>query len=219
VDRPAHRLTALILRRQDPGSPVPIERLHAVDEESMSEQPARTASAERRWLPWAAAGVLALLCGAIIAVLPHVRGVSNRADAAASSAKGTVALPLDVQKAVQAGATEAANVLTYSRKNFDADWNRSLAGATGKLRSDHEADKATTLERLTSQKVDLVATVQHSAFETAEDAKVLVLVTVTGTAVNDQGERSAQTPQRLELTMVKSGDKWLASDLTMIGIQ
>ena len=185
----------------------------------MSDQAARPGSAQRRWLPWAVAGVLALLCAAIIAVLPYVRGVSNRADAAANAAKGTVALPLDEQQAVQAAATEAANVLTYSRKNFDADWDRSLAGATGKLRSDHAADKATTLERLTSQKVDLKATVEHSAFETAEDGKVLVLVTVTGIAVNDQGERSAQTPQRLELTMVKSGDKWLASDLTMIGIQ
>lgn len=186
----------------------------------MSEQGPRPAKPGRRWLPWAVTGVLVLVCGAIIAVLPHVHGVSNRANDAADSAHATVTLPLDDQKAVQAGATEAANVLTYSRKNFDADWNRSLAGATGKLRSDHAADKATTLERLTSQKIDLVATVQHSAFEsTDDDGNVLVLVTVVGVAVNDQGERSAQTPQRLELTMVKSGDKWLASDLTMIGIQ
>jgi hypothetical protein len=166
------------------------------------------------------AGALALLCGAVIAVLPYVRGVSNRVDAASAAAKDTVTLPVDYQAAVQAGATEAANVLTYSRKNFDADWNRSLAGTTGKLRHDHEADKATTEQRLTSQKVDLTATVQHSAFESTDDnGDVLVLVTVTGVAVNDQGERSAQTPQRLELTMVKSGGKWLASDLTMIGIQ
>jgi hypothetical protein len=186
----------------------------------MSEQAARPAGAKKRWLPWVVAGVLALVCGAIIAVLPYVRGVSNRADAASGAARHDVVLPVDDQAAVQAAATEAANVLTYSRKNFDADWNRSLAGATGKLRSDHAADKATTQERLTTQKIDLVATVEHSAFEGTDDSgNILVLVTVNGVAVNDQGERSAQTPHRLELTMVKSGDKWLASDLTMIGIQ
>jgi hypothetical protein len=187
----------------------------------MSEQAASPARTRHRWLPWVVAGVLALVCGAIIAVLPYVRGVSNRADAASGAAKDTVALSVDYQAAVQAAATEAANVLTYSRKNFDADWNRSLAGTTGKLRHDHEADKATTEQRLTSQKVDLVATVQHSAFESTDDngKTVLVLVTVDGVAVNDQGERSAQTPQRLELTMVKSGGKWLAGDLSMIGIQ
>lgn len=187
--------------------------------ESMSEHAARPGPAPRRWLPWAVAGVLALLCGAIIGVLPYVRGVSHRADAAADSAKHTVTLSVDDQAAVQAAATEAANVLSYSRKNFDADWDRSLAGTTGKLRSDHSADKATTLQRLTSQKVDLVATVQHSAFESEQDGAVLVLVTVDGVAVNDKGERSAQTPQRLELTMVKSKGTWLASDLTGIGIQ
>lgn len=195
----------------------------------MTETSARPASGRRRWLPWLVAGLLALLCGAIIGVLPYVHGVTNRADAGAAAARAAkssgapatvVALPTDYQAAVQAAATEAANILTYSRKNFDADWNRSLAGATGNLKKDHEADKATTQKQLNSQQVDLKATVQVSAFETADDSgSVLALVTVEGYTVNDQGERSAQTPQRLELTMVKSGNKWLASDLTMIGIQ
>jgi hypothetical protein len=186
----------------------------------MSEKSAATRAARQRWLPWAVALVLALLVAALAIALPHVRGVSQRARAAADASTDTVSLPLDYQEAVQAAATEAANVLSYTRKNFAADWDRSLAGATGNLRKDHEADRATTLERLTTQKVDLVATVQHSAFESApEGGGVLVLVTVNGVTVNDAGERSAQTPQRLELTMVKSGDKWLASDLTMIAIQ
>lgn len=182
----------------------------------MSDAPARTGSSVRRWLPWLTAGVLAVVVVLIAVTLPYVRGVSARAQDAAQ----TVALPTDYQAAMQAAATEAANILTYSRKNFDADWNRALAGATGKLRTDQEAKRANTLDTMTKNKIDLKAKVQQFAFESADESgHVLVLVTVNGYTVSDAGTPSAETPQRLELTMVKSGGKWLASDLTMIGIQ
>lgn len=185
----------------------------------MTDTPARRVGGLRRRLPWVVAGLLAVVVTLIAIALPHVHAVSARANAAADRPK-TVSLPKDYQAAVQAAATEAANILSYSRKNFDADWERSLAGATGNLKKDHAADKDKTKEQLTNQKIDIVATVQHSAFESVDDSgHVLALVTVTGYAVNDQGERSAENPQRLELTMVKSGDKWLATDLQMIGIE
>src|SRR3954470_22059536 len=104
--------------------------------ESAQESGSRAGSG-RRWLPWLTALVLALVCVAIAVVLPHVHAVSVRARSAADAAAGQVALPTDDQKAVQAAATEAANLLTYSRTNFDADWNRALNGATGALKSDH----------------------------------------------------------------------------------
>ena len=47
---------------------------------------------------------------------------------------------------------------------------------------------------------------------------MLVLITINGYAVNDQGAQRA-APQRLELTMVQSGGKWLATNLAMVGIQ
>lgn len=184
----------------------------------MSDTPARPRPASRHWLPWLVTALLAVVVVLIAIALPHVRAVSNQARAAADAGK-SVALPTDDQAAVQAAATEAANILTYSRKHFDADWNRSLAGATGNLRKDQDAKKSAALQAITTNKIDLQAQVQHSAFESAADGQVLVLVTVDGYAVNDAGQRSAQTPQRLELTMVKSAGKWLATDLTMIGIQ
>ena len=48
---------------------------------------------------------------------------------------------------------------------------------------------------------------------------MVVLVTVNGYQRNDQGATSAATPQRLELTMVEQGGKWLATNLSSIGIQ
>lgn len=179
-------------------------------------QPA--ARAAPTWLPWVIAGVLAVLVAAVAVLLPHVRSVSQDARDRAD-ANTTVALSVDQQEAVQAAATEAANLLTYARKSFDADWQRSLDGASGELRKEHEQQRADAQAKITKNKIDLTAKVQHSAFESAAEGTVLVLVTVNGFTVNDQGTSSAPIPQRLELSMVNTDGKWLASDLTSIGIQ
>ena len=101
--------------------------------------PAR--AARPAWLPWVAAGVLAVVVAGLIVVLAHVMSVRRHADARASAAGDALALPADYQRAVIAAGTEAANLLTYSRANFDADWQRSLDGATGNLLKDHMAQK------------------------------------------------------------------------------
>ena len=170
--------------------------------------------------PWVAAVVLAVVCALIAAVLPHVHGVSARARDAADRSAGQLALPTNYQKAVIAAGTEAVNLLTYSRKSFAADWNRSLAGTTGALRSDHVKQRAQILNNMTTNKVDWRADLQQKAFESADEkGNVLVLITINGYVVNDQGQRSAAAPQRLELTMVQSGGKWLATNLASVGIQ
>lgn len=184
------------------------------------EQPGPRPAAGHRWRPWLAALVLALLCAAIAVVLPHVHAVSARARDAAAASAGHVAVPTDDQKAVLAGATEAANLLTYSRKSFDADWNRALDGATGTLRSEHSKRRDDVDQLLTKGKIDWKAQVEQSALESvADNGSVLVLVTVNPYTVDDKGNRSVPATQRLELTMVKSGDRWLASNLTQVGIQ
>jgi hypothetical protein len=181
--------------------------------------PAPPASGWRRAAPWVAAVVLAVVCALVAAALPHVHGVSARARAAQGTG-AQVALPVNYQKAVLAAGTEAVNLLTYSRKNFAADWNRALAGATGGLRSDHAKQRAQTLSTMTKNKVDWRADLQQKAFESADEkGNVLVLITINGYLVSDSGQRSSVAPQRLELTMVEQGGKWLASDLSAVGIQ
>jgi len=51
------------------------------------------------------------------------------------------------------------------------------------------------------------------------DGKVLVLVTLNGTHVVDKVASPVATPQRLELTMVRSGSSWLASEFVAVGVQ
>jgi hypothetical protein len=181
-------------------------------EESMSE-PRRTSGRA----PWITAGVLGVIA-ALLAVAVFVLIPSSKRHDRASGSPG--ALTSDQQHAVTAAATEAVNVLSFSRKTFAADFARALAGTTGALKSDLEGKKATTLSTMTSGKIDLHATVAQSAYEGTDSSThhILVLVTVNGFNTNDQGVSTAPTPQRLEMTMNKVGSKWLASDIESVGI-
>jgi hypothetical protein len=179
----------------------------------MSVQPRTRAPA-----PWITAAVLGVLVAVLVVALVHVRAVRDNQHK--EQALSRYQLPAHQQAAIQAGATEAANLLTYSRRAFAADFARGLAGATGSLKKDITSRRTTTLATMTKNKIDLTAAVQESAFEgTDEHGNVLVLVTVDGYSKNDKGVSSVATPQRVELTMVNSGGKWLASNLTSIGIQ
>ena len=168
--------------------------------------------------PWITGGVAGFVCVVLVVLFVHVHSVSEHHAARAKQAQGLTA---DQQAAVTAAATEAANVVTFSRKTFDADFTRALNGATGKLKSDLSGEKALTLNTLTSGKFDLKGTVGSSAFEgVASDGKsLLALVTVNGFKVADAANSSSSSVQRLELTMTKVGNVWLASSLSAVGVQ
>jgi hypothetical protein len=168
--------------------------------------------------PWIAAGGLGVLVALLVLAFVHVHSVSNDHAKSAGSGYGLTA---EQQLAVTAASTEAANVVTFSRKTFTADFARALNGATGGLKSDLAKEKALTLNTMTSGKYDLKGTVGSSAYvgTTTNGKGLLVLVTVNGFKVSDAAGASSATVQRLELTMVKSGNKWLADALSAEGIE
>lgn len=161
--------------------------------------------------PWLVAGVLVLLAAAlgvtVFAVLP---GAKHHRE----NSVGNSALSGPEQAAMTAASTETVNLLTYSRKSFDAEWNRAMAGATGQLKKDLQTDKKTTLQQLTKNKFDVSATVSDVAFA-GGDAKsgIQVLVVASGHRISDTGAASAPVPSRIKLTMKNVGGKWLAADL------
>jgi hypothetical protein len=165
---------------------------------------------------WVVAGALLLVLAALAVLL--VRTYAVRADDR-QDAGGRYAPTAEQQAAVQAGATEAANLTTYARNRFAADFARALAGTTGSLRKDLAGKKAMTLSAMTQGKFDLKSSVVQSAFESADGGKVLVLVTLNGRHVFDDAKQvSASVPQRLELTMTRSAGAWRAENLTSVGI-
>lgn len=174
--------------------------------------PTRTSPA-----PWLVAGVLALVAAALVVLLLHTTSVKD--ETSAGGAGSALSPTADQLKAVQSGAIEAANLTTLSRAHYQSDFARALAGTTGTLRKDLMSKKAAYLSAMTAGKFDLKSTIVESAFESESGGKVLILVTLNGTHVVDQVVSPISTPQRLELTMVHSGGKWLAADFIAVGVQ
>lgn len=184
----------------------------SIGKESMSDQNrAPTGNA-----PWIVAGILALLAGLLVVLIVHTDAVAQGNTRDAGS---LVAPTADQQRAVQSAAIEAADLTTLSRARFEADFARALAGATGDLRHDLVSKKSAYLSAMRAGRFDLRSSVVESAFESQTGGKVLALVTLNGSHVVDKVTSPVTTPQRLELTMVKSGGKWLASEFLQVGVQ
>lgn len=182
--------------------------------ESMSDQ--NRARSDSGTAPWIVAGVLAVLAAVLIVLIVRANADSRHDTRDAGSLISPTA---DQLRAVQSAAIEAANLTTLSRAHFEADFARALAGTTGDLRHDLTGKKTAYLSAMRAGKFDLKSSVVVSAFESQTGAKVLALVTLNGTHVVDKVASPVTTPQRLELTMVKSGGKWLASEFTQVGVQ
>lgn len=120
--------------------------------------------------------------------------------------------------AVTAAGTETANLLTYHRATFDADYARAINGTTGALKKDVAAKKADTKSALTTGKFDLTARITHEALvgPAGNGAKsYVVLVTINGYKSTTP---DVPTQQNLQVTVVKTGGTWLASDVQNVAI-
>jgi Mce-associated membrane protein len=161
-------------------------------------------------VPWVTAGVLGVVAIALAMALV-VFIVPNR---------GTTPGELNATEkgAVTAAKQELINVLTYSRKTFDADYARTLNGATGALRDDLSKKKALTLKALTTGKIDLKGKVTAAAFEQHVGDSTVVLLSATGYTVGADGVPVPKSIDRFELTMVKVKGKWLMSDFRNVGL-
>ncbi|MGI8760676.1 MAG: hypothetical protein ACR2LF_05150 [Jatrophihabitantaceae bacterium] len=171
----------------------------------------RPAEARAGTAPWIAASVLAAVVVALLVTLfVFLRPAAQRHDRNSA----VTAFSAAESAAMKAAATETANLLTYSRKSFDADFARALAGTTGQLNHDLKADEATTKTTLTTNKFDIKAAVTDVALESNAGSKgMLVLVVANGYRIASTGTSSIALPQRVELTMVQVKGRWLVSDL------
>ncbi|MEO6885070.1 MAG: hypothetical protein ABI232_02130 [Jatrophihabitantaceae bacterium] len=159
--------------------------------------------------PWLIAVVAAVVAVALAVVLfAFIRPDSNK-----HHENGNPGFTADESAAMTAASVEAVNILTYTRKSFDADYQRALDGTTGALTSDLQGLKATTLSQMNSKKVDLKADVTDVALETSSEQGMVVLVVANGFTVTDAGVAAPTGVQRVSLTLVNVKGKWLANDI------
>ncbi|MDQ1753177.1 MAG: hypothetical protein QOE71_4233 [Pseudonocardiales bacterium] len=161
--------------------------------------------------PWIAAAVAgAILVALLVTYFVALRPAQDKVNGDFTSTESA---------AVNAAATATTNLLTFRRAHFAADFQRALSGTTGSLRSDISDKKAATLSAMTKGKFDLSATVTHRALqgpaESGKQNSYIVLITVNG---YQSKSKNIPIPQNLQVTMVKVKGKWLASDLSNIGV-
>lgn len=176
----------------------------------------RTASPERSRTPAVVTALLVVLAlGAAAAALFVVRPQWHDRHRTT-----VVGLSSTEQAAVDAASKQVINLLSYSRKNFQADYARAQAGSTGALAKDltDATKKSTLLQQMTSGKFDLQGDVTSVAFEQSNGTNYLVLVAAQGYKVPDSGSRTLASTARFEVTMTLTKGKWLASNLVSVGL-
>lgn len=179
-------------------------------------EPRRTSAAP--WITAAVAGLvlIALMLVYFLVLRPDERD-ADREHAQAVQTAGQ--LTAEETAAMAAAGTEMVNLVTFSRAHFQDDFQRALAGATGALRSDVEKQRDNTLKTMENGKFDLYGRLTHKALSEPVQANgqhgYVVLVTING-----YRSTAPDSPiqQNLAVTVVDVSGKWLASDVTNIGV-
>jgi hypothetical protein len=179
-------------------------------------EPRRTPLAP--WITAAVAGmVLLALMLVYFAVLRPDERDADREHAQALQSSGQ--LTSEESEAMTAAGTEMVNLVTFSRAHFDSDFQRALNGTTGALHSDVLKQRDNTLKTMQNGKFDLYGRLTHKALSDTVQANgthgYVVLVTINGyrTTAPD-----SPIQQNLAVTVIDVQGKWLASDVTNIGV-
>ncbi|MGH8861153.1 MAG: hypothetical protein ACRDVG_07940, partial [Jatrophihabitantaceae bacterium] len=117
--------------------------------------------------------------------------------------------------AVTAGAAEVVNLLSYSRADFDADFNRAMDGLTAPLRAQRLAQRDPLHATMDRSQSDFAGTVRSVGIESADGSSVLLLVCATGYRTTAGGTPVSGT-QRVEVGVSFVHGRWLVSEYVVL---
>ena len=156
--------------------------------------------------------VLALLLVATTALL------FTKGAAAAPGDSKAEALSQQYKDVTAAAEAETLAFLTVDYKNMDPLIQKVLDGATGDFKAQYQRAKPTL--KATAQQGQSVATgkVREIGVGNIDGDGAIVFVAADGSVRNKNTKGKAQPrAYRFKLTMVHKGDKWLTSDLQILG--
>jgi hypothetical protein len=115
--------------------------------------------------------------------------------------------------AVTAGAHEVVNLLSYSRANFTADFDRALAGLTKVLQAQQLSRRAGLFQAMNQSQSDYAGQVRAVGIESASGTSALLLVLATGYLVSaSQGAQPLSGTERFEVGVEFVHGRWLVSE-------
>lgn len=153
--------------------------------------------------------VIALGVAAVVLAVPAVL-LSLKASELGQSAEAA-------DQAVHAASQVARDLSSYDYRTLDADTKTALAGTTGKLRTDYQMLAQQIRQLAVQQQAVSQTTVIKAGVETSSPDRVTVIVFANRTTAKAaQEQQSLPEPLRIRITMVKVGDRWLASELAVL---
>ena len=128
------------------------------------------------------------------------------------------ALSQQYEEVTAAARAQTNAFLTVDYKNMDPLIDKVLAGATGTFKEQYQGAKANL--KATAQQGKSVASgeVKEVGIGDIDGDTAIVFVAADGSVTNKNTKGKAQPRSyRFKLTMVREGDKWLTSDLQILG--
>lgn len=118
---------------------------------------------------------------------------------------------------LHAARQQAVNFTTLDYRHLDRDLARVLTGSTGDFRKQFQAGVKDLTTLFTANKVVSTGEVLEAGLVSSDSDSARVLVVADSTVVNTASPKGDKRHSRIQLDLVRHGDRWLVSDLTFVG--
>ncbi|GAA2119118.1 hypothetical protein [Actinomadura alba] len=120
------------------------------------------------------------------------------------------------RQAVHAASQAARDLSSYDYRTLESDFRTATGQTTGKLRNEYAALAQQIRATAVQQQAISQTTVIKAGAESATTRQVTVLVFANRNATTTASPNRLPESLRIRMTMVKVGDRWLASDLQVL---
>ena len=112
---------------------------------------------------------------------------------------------------------QAVNFTTLDYQHLDRDLGRVLRGATGDFRKQFRSGTKDLSTLVTQNKAVSRGEVLDAGLVSSDDDSARVLVVADSTVTNAADPKPQKRHYRMQLDLVRHGDRWLVSDLQFVG--
>ncbi len=151
-------------------------------------------------------GLLAL--AAVVAVVAAVFLANRLGDVADEEARR--------QEILQTARQQGVNITTLDYQTVDQDLQRVLELSTGTFRKEFRAGTKDLTDLVVKNKAVSTGEVLEAGIVTADSDSARVLVVADSTVSNGASAQPQVRHYRMQLDMVRRGDRWLTSTLTFV---